>query len=92
MLALFLFGLYLVIVSVLLRSDRLSWWIKVDTQTPTCTYYFGPFDSYLEATHHQGDYLDDLYLEGATHIQVSIERSCPKVLTICPEDSSFSPT
>lgn len=92
MLALFLFGLYLIVVSVLFHRDRMSWWIKIDTCNPTCTYYFGPFDSHQEATHHQGGYLEDLHREGAKNIQVTVERACPKILTAFEGESPLSPT
>jgi hypothetical protein len=64
------------------RYFRKQWWIKVQTETPTCTYYFGPFSQKDEAKNSQVGYLDDLVKEGAREITVDIEKSCPQQLTI----------
>ncbi len=61
---------------------QLDWWIKVQTSTPLCTYYFGPFESRLQATYHQEGYIQDLTEEGASEISLEIEKSQPIVLTI----------
>jgi hypothetical protein len=85
MFSLVLFLLFLVFVSLLFSQQR-KWWVKVDTQSPSCTYYFGPFDSCEEArSHHQG-YVQDLQREGAQNITYSIEQYCPQQLTISEED------
>ena len=31
-----------------------AWWIEIKTNQPACTYYFGPFDSELEAMAAKG--------------------------------------
>jgi hypothetical protein len=59
-----------------------AWWVKVDTESPACTYYFGPFDSEKEAQFSQVGYVDDLIEEGAKNISVEVQRTRPKYLTI----------
>ena len=64
------------------HAPSLDWWIKVQTSTPLCTYYFGPFESRLQATYHQEGYIQDLTEEGASEISLEIEESQPIVLTV----------
>ncbi|MGK7943950.1 MAG: DUF1816 domain-containing protein [Microcystaceae cyanobacterium] len=59
-----------------------SWWVRVDTRSPKCRYYFGPFNSSEEAEAHHKEYLQDLEAEGATGIEYVIKRGNPKRLTI----------
>jgi hypothetical protein len=86
MLAFSLFCLYLIIaclfVYYLRNSHRQKWWLKIVTQEPVCTYYFGPFDSSQEAELNQKDYLQDIEEEGAEGISVKIEQGKPQNLTI----------
>ena len=68
------------------------WWIKINTQSPNCLYYFGPFDSKEEAQALQSSYIKDLLDEGAKDIRLVIEEAGPKQLTICEmEDIDFLP-
>jgi hypothetical protein len=82
-------GLYLIVPCLLIliwRSLTIKpWWVKVITQSPPCTYYFGPFDSSTEAQGHQEAYLEDLRREEAQGITWTIERSQPAQLTIFEE-------
>lgn len=86
-----LFLVYLIVGCLIIyfvRSSKLrKWWIKIVTQSPACTYYFGPFDSVEEAELHQVDYLEDLQQEGAQGIATSISRCQPRQLTIFEEDA-----
>jgi hypothetical protein len=91
MLGVFLFGLYLIVVSVIFFSTYKKWWIKVETQSPACIYYFGPFDSAQEALSHQDDYLHDLREEGAQGISAIVEKARPKQLTIFEEEETATP-
>jgi hypothetical protein len=74
----------------------LAWWVKIATENPRCTYYFGPFFNESEAAHHQTGYIEDLESENAQGIKVSIERCKPKELTIFDEPAEakvgFSPS
>ncbi|MEM8806826.1 MAG: DUF1816 domain-containing protein [Cyanobacteria bacterium P01_G01_bin.38] len=66
-------------------SQRLKkdWWIKIQTEAPICTYYFGPFEKKKEAKTLQIGYVDDLVQEGAKNIAVEIEKTHPQHLTVC---------
>jgi hypothetical protein len=64
------------------RRLKKQWWIKIRTEIPNCTYYFGPFSQKEEAKTSQSGYLDDLFQEGAREITVNIEKSRPQQLTI----------
>ena len=63
----------------------LAYWIKIVTEYPRCTYYFGPFISYKDAQIAQGGYIEDLQQEKAQGIAVAIERAKPINLTIIDE-------
>ncbi|MEH1817699.1 DUF1816 domain-containing protein [Nostoc sp.] len=63
----------------------LAWWVEIVTQNPRCTYYFGPFLSSSDATFASKGYIEDLELEGATGIVVSVKRCKPKTLTIADD-------
>ncbi|WP_035991123.1 DUF1816 domain-containing protein [Leptolyngbya sp. KIOST-1] len=63
-----------------------DWWVEIKTSQPTCTYYFGPFDSESEAYAAKGGYIEDLEQEGAQNIQVNVQLcSRPEQLTITSE-------
>ena len=63
----------------------LAHWVKIGTETPLCTYYFGPFVSKSEAEGSKNGYLEDLNAELAQGIQVEIKRCKPSILTIFDE-------
>ena len=63
----------------------LAYWVKIDTERPCCTYYFGPFLKVKEAEAAKIGYLEDLKQEGALGITVSIDHFKPQELTICDE-------
>ena len=69
------------------RKTIYPYWLKISTKVPKCVYYFGPFDSPLEAKALQAGYIEDLMEEDARGIDVEIER-CPQPpqLTISEED------
>ncbi|AFY39634.1 protein of unknown function DUF1816 [[Leptolyngbya] sp. PCC 7376] len=74
------------LVTTLLDIVGLAYWLEVTTETPECTYYFGPFNNREEAVSAQGGYLEDLANEGAVNIRVNLKRcSTPKELTIFDE-------
>lgn len=62
-----------------------SWWAEIITTSPRCIYYFGPFQTYDEATAAYPGYIEDLNGEGAQGIVVVVKRCQPDVLTICDE-------
>jgi len=65
----------------ILRRPTL-WWVIIQTQKPTCTYYFGPFESRTEAAMAQTGYIEDLEEEEAENIQAQIQQLSPQKLTL----------
>ena len=65
---------------------KASWWVQINTQMPTCTYYFGPFDSKKDAKLSQACYIEDLTHERAQGITAEIKRMRPKKLTIYADE------
>jgi hypothetical protein len=74
----------------LLNLVGLAWWIEVTTETPRCTYYFGPFTGYKEAVASKAGYLEDLAQEGAQGINVVIKRCKPDKLTVSDDMGEFN--
>ena len=69
--------------SSVLQFFGLAWWVKITTEQPNCTYYFGPFATKNEADTDRSGYVEDLESESAIGIYVSIEQRCqPTYLTI----------
>ena len=66
----------------LLNVFGCAFWVEILTETPNCTYYFGPFISQQEARTSQFGYLEDLEAEHAQGIKVKIKRCKPNTLTI----------
>ena len=64
-----------------------SWWLEIQTTNPQCTYYFGPFETFLEASSLQAGYLEDLRQEQAQVITAKIKQCQPQQLTICEQSS-----
>ena len=62
-------------------EGRWGWWIEVQTQSPHCLYYFGPFTGVAEADQAKAGYVDDLASEGATNITTQIAWCRPERLT-----------
>jgi len=73
------------ILTSLFQSLGWAWWIEITTQTPRCTYYFGPFLSVKEAHAAKAGYVEDLEQEGAQHIAVTVKRCKPANLTIADD-------
>ena len=63
-----------------------AWWVEITTQTPRCTYYFGPFRYFAEARDAHFGYVEDLRNEAAQEITVTIKRCQPDVLTVCASE------
>lgn len=64
----------------------LAWWVEVVTETPRCTYYFGPFGRRLDAEAMQRGYVEDLRSEGAGSIVATVKRCKPQQLTIVEDE------
>ena len=69
----------------LLHSFGWAWWVEIVTQSPRCTYYFGPFLGAKEAKAALNGYMEDLQQEGAQGIAVAVKRCKPAKLTISDE-------
>ena len=69
------------------EQKNLPYWLKITTKVPKCVYYFGPFDSPLEAKSLQAGYIEDLLSENAQGIHLELEQcSQPADLTVCEDD------
>lgn len=68
-----------------LNFFRLAFWVEIVTETPKCTYYFGPFLSLKEAESASLGYLEDLSNENAQGVSKTIKRMKPGKLTIFDE-------
>ncbi len=66
----------------LLNLIGLAWWVEVKTESPRCTYYFGPFLGAKAAEAAKAGYVADLEQEGAQGITVSVKRCKPAKLTV----------
>ncbi|MGD1921669.1 MAG: DUF1816 domain-containing protein [Pleurocapsa sp.] len=70
------------------RKEAVPYWLKISTKVPKCVYYFGPFDSPLEAKALQAGYIEDLMEEDALGIHVELEQRFLETeeLTVCDEE------
>ena len=75
-------NLFLTKVREFIASRNRHWWIKITTDAPLCTYYFGPFETIQEAKDSQSGYWEDLQQEGALGIASEIQRIKPQELTL----------
>ena len=55
----------------------LAWWAKVETGTPSATYWYGPFLTKRSLKENLEKFLEDLSDEGSKDIKHSIMR-CKK--------------
>lgn len=65
-----------------LNGLGLAWWAEITTQTPRCTYYFGPFMTKQAAEAATGGYIEDLEREAAEGITIVYKRCKPRNLTV----------
>lgn len=70
----------------------LAWWVEITTDSPRCTYYFGPFASAREAEDDKPGYIEDLQGEGAQGIAVTVKRCKPTDLTISDDSEEYQNT
>ncbi len=61
----------------ILQKFGWAWWVEIQTSSPECTYYFGPFMTESEAQRHTSGYKEDLENEGAEGIKIRIRRCNP---------------
>lgn len=58
-----------------------AWWVEIKTESPKCTYYFGPFVRKRAAEAAKSGYIEDLQGEGADIVSLEIKRCQPTILT-----------
>ncbi|AFY71107.1 protein of unknown function DUF1816 [Thalassoporum mexicanum PCC 7367] len=75
----------------LLENMGVAVWIEITTQSPQCTYFFGPFVSVSEAEQEKSGYIEDLEAEGAFGISIDIKRCNPDKLTVFDETKEMLP-
>lgn len=75
----------------LVNEIGLAWWVKIETKTPPCTYYFGPFLTQAEAEKEKQGYIEDLKAEGAEGLEVMVMRCRPQEVTIDTEKKMRAP-
>jgi hypothetical protein len=67
-----------------------AYWVEIETKSPQCTYYFGPFLNAADAQVACQGYVDDLRQEGAQDLTVQVLRLKPDNLTVY--DDAFDPS
>lgn len=67
----------------------LAWWVEVKTESPRCTYYFGPFLTADEAESAKPGYVEDLQQESAQGIEAVTKRCKPSQLTVYDDLGEF---
>jgi hypothetical protein len=72
-----------------LVSWGLAWWVEIVTETPNCTYYFGPFANAEDAQTSESGYVEDLEKEDARGVRVTVKRCKPYNLTTFDESIEF---
>ena len=55
----------------------LAWWAKVETDQPSCVYWFGPFITKRSLKENMPSFINDLSEEGYKNIKHSLVR-CKK--------------
>lgn len=77
------------IFTSILETFGLAVWIEIVTDSPRCTYYFGPFTSQPEAEAAKIGYIEDLEAEGSKGLLVTVKRCKPENLTIYDDSLDF---
>ena len=52
----------------------LAWWAKIETDQPSCTYWFGPFITKRSLKENISSFIEDLSEEGSKNIKHSFVR------------------
>lgn len=68
----------------------MAWWVEITTESPRCTYYFGPFQNSSEALAACPGYVEDLESEQAQGIETNIKCCKPGVLTVFDEEAELN--
>lgn len=62
------------LINQLFGLAKKSWWLEVLAASPSCGYYFGPFESESEAVQEQLRCVKDVEREGREVLLVSVIR------------------
>ncbi|MBD2317736.1 DUF1816 domain-containing protein [Phormidium tenue] len=77
------------IFTSILETFGLAVWIEIVTDSPHCTYYFGPFTSTAEAELAKVGYIEDLEAEGSKGLAITVKRCKPENLTVYDDSLDF---
>ncbi|MEA5479857.1 DUF1816 domain-containing protein [Pseudanabaena galeata UHCC 0370] len=77
------------IFTSILETFGLAVWIEIVTDSPHCTYYFGPFTSAAEAESAKVGYIEDLEAEGSKGLAITVKRCKPENLTVYDDSLDF---
>lgn len=62
-------------------EGRWGWWVEVQTASPSCRYYFGPFSDAAQADRSKSGYVQDLIEENAQQVTAKVLWCRPRRLT-----------
>jgi hypothetical protein len=77
------------IFTSILETVGLAVWIEIISDSPRCTYYFGPFVNESEAEAAKVGYIEDLEAEGSKGLAVMVKRCKPEILTVYDDSLDF---
>ncbi|NMF56705.1 DUF1816 domain-containing protein [Pseudanabaena yagii] len=77
------------IFTSILETFGLAVWVEIVTDSPRCTYYFGPFSNESEAESAKSGYIEDLEAEGSKGLAVTVKRCRPENLTVYDDSLDF---
>jgi Domain of unknown function (DUF1816) len=77
------------IFTSVLETFGFAVWVEILTDSPRCTYYFGPFMTKAEAEVAKSGYVEDIEAEGSKDIVVMIKRCKPEKLTVYDDSLDF---
>ncbi|MEM6838510.1 MAG: DUF1816 domain-containing protein [Cyanobacteria bacterium P01_C01_bin.120] len=64
------------------QSSSKAWWVRIKTEQPDYTYYFGPYETRKGAEINQSGFVEDLQSEGAIISATNVMRCNPSKVTI----------
>ncbi|PZU97361.1 MAG: hypothetical protein DCE90_07350 [Pseudanabaena sp.] len=77
------------IFTSVVETFGLAVWVEIVTDSPRCTYYFGPFLRTSEAEAAKAGYVEDLEAEGSKGLIVTVKRCKPESLTVYDDSLDF---
>jgi hypothetical protein len=77
------------IFTSVLETFGLAVWVEITTDSPRCTYYFGPFSRTSHAEAAKLGYIEDLEAEGSKGLTAVVKRCKPDNLTVYDDSLDF---